>query len=51
MIPLSEMFGYVTDLRGFTQGRGNYSMKFDHYSEVPKSISEKIIKESAAAQE
>lgn len=49
MIPLSEMFGYVTDLRGFTQGRGNYSMKFDHYAEVPKSISEKIIKESAAA--
>ncbi len=46
MIPLSEMFGYVTDLRSFTQGRGNYSMKFDHYSEVPKSISEKIIAES-----
>ena len=44
MIPLSEMFGYVTDLRSFTQGRGNYSMKFDHYSEVPKSIDEKIIK-------
>ena len=41
MIPLSEMFGYVTDLRSFTQGRGNYSMKFDHYSEVPKSIAEK----------
>ncbi|MEG2974459.1 MAG: elongation factor G, partial [Malacoplasma sp.] len=38
MIPLSEMFGYVTDLRSFTQGRGNYSMKFDHYSEVPKSV-------------
>ncbi len=51
MIPLSEMFGYVTDLRGFTQGRGNYSMKFDHYAEVPKSISEKIIKESASAQD
>ena len=49
MIPLSEMFGYVTDLRGFTQGRGNYSMKFDHYAEVPKSISEKIIKERTAA--
>ena len=48
MIPLSEMFGYVTDLRSFTQGRGNYSMKFDHYSEVPKSISEKIIKENAS---
>lgn len=46
MIPLAEMFGYVTDLRSFTQGRGNYSMKFDHYSEVPKSVSEKIIKES-----
>lgn len=46
MIPLSEMFGYVTDLRSFTQGRGNYSMKFDHYSEVPKNISEKIIAES-----
>ena len=41
MIPLSEMFGYVTDLRSFTQGRGNYSMKFDHYSEVPKSIAGK----------
>ena len=49
MIPLSEMFGYVTDLRGFTQGRGNYSMKFDHYSEVPKSVAEKIMKERAAA--
>lgn len=48
MIPLSEMFGYVTDLRSFTQGRGNYSMKFDHYAEVPKSVSEKIIKESAS---
>lgn len=46
MIPLAEMFGYVTDLRSFTQGRGNYSMKFDHYSEVPKSVSEQIIKES-----
>ncbi len=46
MIPLSEMFGYVTDLRSFTQGRGNYSMKFDHYNEVPKSISEKIIAEN-----
>lgn len=42
-IPLAEMFGYVTDLRSFTQGRGNYSMKFDHYSEVPKSIAEKVI--------
>ena len=46
-VPLSEMFGYVTDLRSFTQGRGNYSMKMDHYSEVPKSIAEKIIKNNA----
>lgn len=44
MVPLSEMFGYVTDLRGFTQGRGNYSMKFDHYSELPKSFAEKLAK-------
>ena len=49
MIPLSEMFGYVTDLRSFTQGRGNYSMKFDHYAEVPKSISEKIIKNNSSS--
>ncbi|MPN10514.1 Elongation factor G [bioreactor metagenome] len=48
MVPLSEMFGYATDLRSFTQGRGNYSMKFDHYSEVPKSIVEKITKKKAA---
>ena len=46
-VPLSEMFGYVTDLRSFTQGRGNYSMKMDHYAEVPKSIAEKIIKNNA----
>jgi elongation factor G len=45
-IPLAEMFGYVTDLRSFTQGRGNYSMKFDHYAETPKSVAEKIIKDS-----
>ena len=43
-VPLSEMFGYATDLRSLTQGRANYSMHFDHYSEVPKSISEKIVK-------
>ncbi len=46
-IPLSEMFGYATDLRSFTQGRGSYSMQFAHYSEVPKSIGEKIAKKSA----
>lgn len=46
-IPLSEMFGYATDLRSFTQGRGNYSMQFHHYSDVPKSIAEKVAKENA----
>ena len=45
MIPLSEMFGYATNLRSRTQGRGNYTMHFDHYSEVPKSIVEKLIGE------
>ncbi|HET7628985.1 MAG TPA: elongation factor G [Bacillales bacterium] len=43
-VPLSEMFGYATTLRSSTQGRGVYTMHFDHYEEVPKSISEEIIK-------
>lgn len=42
-VPLSEMFGYATDLRSKTQGRGNYSMEISHYDEVPKNISEAII--------
>ncbi len=42
-VPLSEMFGYATDLRSRTQGRGQFTMQFDHYSEVPKSLSEKIM--------
>ena len=41
-VPLSEMFGYATDLRSRTQGRGLFSMQFDHYEEVPKSIAEKV---------
>ena len=39
-IPLGNMFGYITDLRSMTQGRGIYSMTFDHYQEVPKSVAE-----------
>ena len=46
MVPLAEMFGYATSLRSNSQGRGNFVMTFDHYEEVPKSISEEIIKKS-----
>ncbi len=46
-VPLSEMFGYATALRSNTQGRGTYTMTFDHYEEVPKSISEEIIQKNA----
>ncbi len=45
-VPLSEMFGYATSLRSNTQGRGTYTMYFDHYAEVPKSIAEDIIKKN-----
>ncbi|MEL0539231.1 elongation factor G [Staphylococcus debuckii] len=45
-VPLSEMFGYATSLRSNTQGRGTYTMYFDHYEEVPKSIAEDIIKKN-----
>ena len=44
-VPLSEMFGYATDLRSRTQGRGQFTMQFDHYAEVPKSVAEKVIGE------
>ena len=46
LVPLSEMFGYVGDLRSKTQGRANYSMEFDSYAEVPKAVSEEIIKKT-----
>ena len=42
-VPLAEMFGYSTDLRSKTQGRGNYSMFFEKYEQVPKSVMEKVI--------
>ncbi len=47
MVPLSELFGYATDLRSLTQGRGTFDMVFDHYDEVPKNVAEKIIGERA----
>ena len=48
-VPLAEMFGYATTLRSSTQGRGTYSMHFDRYEEVPKSVSEEIIKKATGA--
>ena len=50
MVPLSEMFGYMTVLRSNTQGRGTYTMIFDHYEEVPRSIAEDIIKKNGVQQ-
>jgi elongation factor G len=48
-VPLSEMFGYATDLRSFTQGRGTYIMQTDHYEEVPKNIAKDIIEKNSTA--
>jgi elongation factor G len=42
-VPLAEMFGYSTDLRSRTQGRGNYSMFFEKYEQVPKNVQEKVL--------
>jgi elongation factor G len=46
-VPLTSMFGYATELRSFTQGRGNYTMIFSHYSEAPKNVAEEIIKKNS----
>ena len=50
MVPLSEMFGYATSLRSNTQGRGTFTMVFDHYEEVPRNIAEEIIKKNGGNQ-
>jgi elongation factor G len=44
MMPLAEMFGYATELRSATKGRGVFSMEFDHYAQVSKSVAEELIK-------
>ncbi len=44
-VPLSEMFGYIGDLRTMTSGRGQFSMEFEHYMPCPKNVSEEVIKE------
>ena len=51
MVPLSEMFGYATELRSRTQGRGQYSMEPSHFEELPKSLAEKIIKERSKSED
>jgi len=43
MVPLSELFGYATKLRSMTQGRGSFTMEFDHYDQVPGNIAQEII--------
>ena len=48
-VPLSEMFGYVNDLRGSTQGRASYSMEFDHYEPLPRNLQEEIIAKQRGA--
>jgi elongation factor G len=50
-IPLSEMFKYATELRSMTGGRGSYSMKFDHYEEVPAKITQQIVANTKKAEE
>ncbi|MRJ02304.1 MAG: elongation factor G [Epsilonproteobacteria bacterium] len=49
MVPLAEMFGYSTTLRSLTQGRGTYTMEFDHYEEVPKNVADEIIKKRSGS--
>jgi elongation factor G len=50
-VPLSEMFGYIGDLRTMTSGRGQYSMEFSHYSPCPRNVSETVIAEAKARDE
>ena len=48
LVPLSEMFGYATDLRSMTQGRATYAMQFEHYAELPSSLATVIIAKAAS---
>ena len=49
-VPLATMFGYATDLRSLTQGRGTYTMEYSEYREVPKNIAEQLIEKSGKGQ-
>jgi elongation factor G len=46
-VPLSEMFGYATDLRSMTQGRATYTMEFEKYAEIPSNIAEELIQKAS----
>jgi len=48
-VPLSEMFGYIGQLRGMTSGRGSYTMEFSHYEPVPKNVADEIVAKSGKA--
>jgi elongation factor G len=50
-VPLSEMFGYIGDLRTMTSGRGQYSMEFSHYAPCPRNVAEKVVAEALARAE
>ena len=50
-VPLSEMFGYIGDLRTMTSGRGQYSMEFSHYAPCPRNVAEQVIEEAKAREE
>jgi elongation factor G len=50
-VPLSEMFGYIGDLRTMTSGRGQFSMEFGHYAPCPTNVAEEVIKEAKERQE
>jgi elongation factor G len=43
MVPMAELFGYATDLRSLTQGRGSYTMHFSHYEEAPKAVTKEVV--------
>ena len=51
LVPLSEMFGYATDLRSATQGRASYTMQFNSYQPVPKNVAEEIVKKAGGSAE
>ena len=48
MVPLANMFGYVSQLRSFSQGRASYTMQYDHYEAVPQAVADEVVKKYSA---